>query len=92
VRFFDPLELFATHPDLARTLSPALRTEVAALLDEVGYTAYAIGPNGLHRLATLVGAPGSNFIFSPVRTDAAFLGYADQRALAALRSKSGEAC
>jgi FkbM family methyltransferase len=88
---FDPLELFATRPELARELSPELRAEVAALLDDVGYTAYAIGRSGLHRLPTLVGAPGSNFIFSPVRADAEFLAYADRRALAALRPTSEEA-
>jgi FkbM family methyltransferase len=87
---FDPLELFATHPELTRALSPELRAEVTALLDDVGYTAYAIGPSGLHRLPTLVGAPGSNFIFSQVRTDAAFVGYADWRALGALRPRSEE--
>ncbi len=87
---FDPLELFARRPQLTGALSPELRDEVTALLNEVGYTAYAIGPTGLHRLPTLVGAPGSNFIFSPIHTDAAFLAYTNQNAVAALRPASDQ--
>ena len=80
----------AMRSSLAAT-EPLYCSPMGSLLDDVGYTAYAIGRSGLHRLPTLVGAPGSNFIFSPVRADAEFLAYADRRALAALRPTSEEA-